>query len=192
MQHTTAKKWLLLTINYTAFYLIWFLCIWAGTEGTSMIALPLIISYLVLHIVAISHCPTCEVMLIAMIMLIGASNDIVLSKTILTYSSASFYGMSWWTLSLWTCFGTTYWHTLKWMHSHFWTTPFLGAIMVPLCYLYLYNAGAVHFHNKGIVPFMIISLVWAALLPFSVWISNTIALYCQHNHTKKRSQEEED
>lgn len=168
-------RWLKIALNYFAFYLIWIVCIWAALKGVSSIALPLISLYFVFHIMYISPSPLCELYVIGIVTLLGIANDIFLSRFgFVQYASPLVLGTTGWTMALWACFGTTYWHSLVWLERYVWLSPLLGAFSVSICYAIVERSTAVTFLVSKSEALLVIASLWAILYPVSLVISRSL------------------
>lgn len=162
-------------INYMAFYGVWCLCLLTGSDSHIMWALPVILIYLVLHLVFISTCPRRESILIAVLTVVGAINESFLSVLgVVSYAGAYFLGIAWWTLALWACFATTYWHAFSWLSGRPFLAAILGALAAPMCYASVEKVGGISFPLGFQVAWVTIAAVWAIVLPATFAISQWI------------------
>ena len=166
---------LLRVVNYLAFYALWCLCIIAGDDKRAQWAIPVVLVYLVLHLLFMSSSPKREAILIAVLTLVGAMNESLLAKSgFVSYADAYWLGVSWWTLSLWACFATTYWHAFSWLSSRFLLAGFLGALAAPLCYASIATVGGISFPKGNTEGLLTIGVLWACVLPLTFVISRWI------------------
>lgn len=165
----------LLVCNYLAFYLIWVGCLYAAGHQLSCVAASFVGVYLVLHLLFVSERPIAELFLILAVIFLGTLNDCILTLSgIVTYMDASWLGTSWWMTGIWGCFGSTYWHTFSWLESRKLLAALLGAIAVPLCYLWGAEANVLSFSVNQQLALLIVAVLWAFLLPLSFVMSLAI------------------
>lgn len=162
-------------MNYFAFYALWFLILFSEQAKSPYIALPIVGMYLVTHIVCFSQSPARETFLICALTVIGALNETILSLSgLVQYLGAYVEGVSWWTLSLWATFATTYWHAFSWLESRTILSCILGALVAPPCYIWIQRIGAITF-PEGVLPATVaIGALWACVLPVTFWISKSV------------------
>ena len=162
-------------IHYLIFYGVWCSCVVAGSQNRIWLGVPLVAIYLVAHLFFMSVSPKKEMVLIVALTVLGCVTESLLSILgAVSYAWAYIGGIAWWTVSLWVCFATTYWHALSWLSSHTVLSAFMGAIGAPLCYAWGESRGAVLFPNGRIEAFFIISIVWAVVFPVSFVISRLV------------------
>jgi hypothetical protein len=170
-----AFRWTVIAFNYIAFYLLWFICIWADIKGYGLFVTPLVALYLYVHLAWISPDPRRELCFISLLAAMGACSDTLFAVTHLVYYQHTFLpGISWWNLSLWVCFGTTYWHAFSWLEPRPLLAAVLGAIVAPICYVGIEEAGAIFFTAQREIVLSIISFFWAVFLPVTFHISKKI------------------
>ena len=162
-------------INYLAFYALWCLCAFAGDDKQALWAVPIVLVYLVLHLLFISSSPKKEAVLIVVLTLLGALNESLLASIgFVSYSGAIWKGISWRTLSLWACFATTYWHAFSWLSSRLILASVLGAMVAPPCYAWIESVGGIQFPLGRAEALLTIGIQWAVVLPLSFAISRWI------------------
>jgi hypothetical protein len=165
-------------VNYIAFYGLWCLCVMAGDDKRALWVIPIVLVYLVCHLLYISSSPKREAFLIIVLTLFGAVNESLLATFgVVSYAGAYWKGISWWTLSLWACFATTYWNAFSWLSSRLFLSSFFGAIAAPLCYVWIENAGELHFLIGRTEALLAIGALWAVVLPLSFVISRWIKYF---------------
>jgi hypothetical protein len=125
--------------------------------------------------VFISKSPQREAVFIAVLTLLGAVNESMLAVLgVVVYSGAYWGGIAWWTLSLWACFATTYWHAFSWLAQRPFLAGFLGAIVAPMCYGSIESVGGISFPVGEVRGFLTIAAVWAIVLPVTFALSRRI------------------
>ncbi len=161
-------------INYLCFYGLWCLCATAGCEKRGEWVVLIVIAYLMFHLSVVSSSPKRETILLMALTLLGAMNESILAMVGVVSYARAYFGIAWWTLSLWACFATTFWHTLSWLGSPLWRASVLGALAAPVCYAWLSRVGVISF-PLGVFPAMAaISMVWAGVLPLAFVVSRRI------------------
>lgn len=162
-------------IHYFIFYGVWCVCVVAGSENMFWLGMPLVLIYLAFHLFFMSVSPKKEMMLIAALTVLGSITDSVLALLgAVSYAWAYVGGIAWWTVSLWACFATTYWHAFSWLSPHTLLASVMGAIGAPMCYAWIESRGAIFFPHGKIEAFFIIGVVWAVVLPVSFVMSRWI------------------
>lgn len=168
-------KWLLKIVNYLAFYGLWCVCVFAGKDKGEFWAIPMVVGYLIFHLSVVSATPKREALFIASLTCLGAVNESLLSILgAVHYLEAYWLGVSWWTLSLWACFATTYWRAFAWLSSRLWLAAPLGAVAAPVCYAWIERVGLISFPQGSALALSIIGIVWAGMLPLSFFLSRWI------------------
>ena len=176
------RTYLWWTINYLGFYAVWVVCTIAVDRKLPLIALPVVLGYLLLHLAFVSRSWKKEAVLIASLTAFGAMNETVLSLLgAVTYQGALWRGVAWWTLALWASFATTYWHAFSWLSSRPLLSSVLGASVVPVCYAWFGITGAIQYPNGPLRAALTIGAVWAITLPATFYISSLL----QHGRMRK-------
>ena len=146
-----------------------------------LIALPIVLGYLLLHLALVSRAWKKEAVLIAALTVFGALNETVLSLLgAVAYKGALWEGVAWWTLALWASFATTYWHAFSWLGSRRILSSLLGAFVVPACYAWFGVMGAIRYPNGLPLAMLTIGAVWALTLPVTFYISTLL----QHSQAR--------
>ena len=161
-------------INYLAFYFLWVICIGAARFDMAYIAIPIVILYLIFHLVFISLDWKKEGLLIVVLTAVGAFNEsalFLLGK--ITYKDAFWGGVSWWSLGLWASFATTYWHAFSWLSSKPLLSAFLGGTVMPFCYASIGHLNVIQYSDTT-RAMCAVGVVWALLLPCTFLISKKI------------------
>jgi hypothetical protein len=110
-------------------------------------------------------------------MVFGAANESVLAALgVVTYAEAYWEGVAWWTVSLWGCFATTYWHAFSWLEGHPGLAVVLGGFIAPLSYAWIERMGGVSFPQGEMVGILVVGGLWAIVLPISFVVSRRIRL----------------
>jgi hypothetical protein len=159
-------------INYFSFYIIWCLCIWGAAHDRATIPLCVFAFYLVLHFLLTSQTPLKELLLMLIISTLGCLNESILAySNAVSYASASFLGVAWWTLSIYGCYATTLWYSFSWLIHR----PLLGSILsvatMPLCYLGMTHAHAVALPSGMAVGLIMVGIQFAILTPIFCYIA---------------------
>lgn len=155
-------------LNYGAFYLIWYLCLRSIGRSGMDIALFVTVVYFGIHFAFVSDCPRKEGLFMVCLTAFGIFNESVLSVAgVLTYADALYAGIAWWTILLWFCFSSTFWHAFSWLEPYPILASFLGAIVAPICYAALAKSGAVSFMIDAPYALFWIGIDWAIILPAS-------------------------
>lgn len=165
-------------INYFAFYGLWCLCILTGSSSHALWVVPIILLYMSLHLLFISTSPKKEAIFIGLLTLFGAANESMLSLLgAVHYADAYWEGIAWWTLSLWACFATTYWHAFSWLASRPILASILGAFVAPICYVSIERVGELSFPLGMTESLLVIASVWAVILPCTFALGTWIQHY---------------
>jgi hypothetical protein len=166
---------LLRVMNYIAFYGLWVLCLLAAVAREPLWAVPAVVLYLTVHLLFFSTFPVKEGILIALMTVLGGINESVLASLgVVTYTGAYWKGIAWWTLCLWACFGSTYWHAFSWLEGRPMLSAVLGAIVAPICYLSVERAGGVVFSDGRVSALVAIGALWAVVLPCTFALSRRL------------------
>lgn len=155
--------------------MIWFFALWGASQSHGLLVLVGVIFYLFFHLMVVSQKPHRELALIIGIAIIGNMIDFTLGAfDVVVYQNAIFqYIPPLWLTSLWACFGSTYWHSFRWLQGRYFMGSILAALAAPFLYMWAMAAGAVSINvdGSGWIKFGIISLVWALFFPFTLWLS---------------------
>ncbi len=165
-------------VNYLSFYGLWLVCVFAGVAKKPLWAIPCVLCYLALHLFFIASFRKREAILILALTVVGALNESLLAMGgVVVYTGAYWEGISWWTLSLWACFATTYWHAFSWLESRPVLATLLGATAAPMCYAWIEQVGGMSFPKGYTEAFLVIGVLWAVVLPGSFAISHYVRNY---------------
>ena len=124
--------------NWLSFYIYWYICFWGAKNGQFYIG-PLIGSgFIFIHLLLITNIWR-EIKYILICILIGPSLDFILTNlNIIEYNGQFLFNQisfpPIWILTLWAGFGTTIFHSFKWLHGRYMITSFLGCIFFPFIY----------------------------------------------------------
>lgn len=79
--------------------------------------------------------------------------------------SGQFLPVPLWLVMLWLVFAATVRHSLRYLQDKYWLAAALGAVGGPLSYLGGMKLGAVDFGYSLVAVLVILSLIWACLMP---------------------------
>lgn len=166
---------LLKLINYVAFYILWCLLLLTVSKNRAEWGIPVVLLYLVLHLTFVSTSSKREAVLILILTILGALNESFLAAVgVVEYAGTYWAGVSWWTLSLWTCFATTYWHAFSWLAPRPLLSFLLGAVVAPFCYVSIEQVGGISFPLGRVPGLITIGAVWGVLLPLTFAVSTRL------------------
>ena len=159
-------------VNYLGFYALWMLCVMAIVAQKPLWAIVGVVLYLIIHFLCISRTPKRELLFLLLLTAVGLLNETWLwGIGVVTYVGAYWGGIAWWTISLWICFATTYWHAFSWLEGRPWISAVLGAAAAPFCYAWIEQEGGITFPRGAVVGLLVIGGTWAVLLPLSFCLS---------------------
>ena len=158
-------------INFVWFQSIWFLAILFQYEYFWLISL-LVIGYFI-------FVPNrqVEILTVLPVAMVGCMADIVLAVTgVFNFTSEiSTLPIPFWLVSLWIGFAATLRHSLGYLQNRLIIASILGAISGPLSYFAGYRFGAVDFPIGVTETLVILSFVWALIMPASMFFVRRLA-----------------
>jgi len=174
MKHTSS---IFLVINGLAFYIYWWLCFF-GAANQKFYYGPIVgIIYMIFHFLVIEN-KAKEFKYIIICFLFGFivetlffKLNFISYKGILTekYAIAPF-----WIVILWTGFGTTVYHSFKWILGKYRMCFILGAVFTPIFYISADKIGAISFNYSLLTSYFVLSFIWGISLLLLVYIADHI------------------
>lgn len=158
--------------NFIAFQAGWFAIVLSAAAGRPWLGLPVVLTVLALHLLAVAR-PRREASLLAIAVLLGLVVDsLLLSGGWLAYASGLWLpGLApWWILALWPLFATTLNVSLRWLQGRWLLSAALGAVGGPLSYFAGARLGAVDI-AAGLEPLLVLGLAWALATPLLSWVA---------------------
>ncbi|MFW1677127.1 DUF2878 domain-containing protein [Pontibacter sp. JAM-7] len=152
-------------INLIGFQLAWWLCVLLGNTAVLWVLV-----LLVLHI-QFHPQPVLEIRII----LLSAGCGIIVDSLLTLVGVFQFTDADWilplWLVVLWLAFCTTLRQGLSWFQRHYWLASGLGGGSAALTYLGAARLGAVQLGLPEWQVFILLVLIWSALFPLLLWIS---------------------
>jgi len=166
-----------LIFNGIAFYIYWWLC-FLGASKEEYFYGPIIgILYIIIHFIIIDN-KFKEFKYILICMLFGffvetlmLKFDFIFYKGILAnkLDIAPF-----WIIILWMGFGTTVFHSFKWILGRYKLSVLLGSIFTPIAYMSADKIGAITFNYSLLISYLILSFIWGITLLLLIYIADKI------------------
>lgn len=165
-----------LLINVVSFQIGWFASVLGAGSGIPWLG-PLIVP--VLLVVHLSIAPDRRAVLrtVLLVALIGCFVDSTLGYAgLLQFHDGIFH--AWicppWLVGLWCIFATTLQYSLGWLVGRWRLAGLLGGIVGPVSYLAGQQLGALRLGEPILVTVAVIAIIWVAMLPFILWVSDRV------------------
>jgi hypothetical protein len=163
-------------INALMFNVAWLGCVLMGNAFIAVV-----LAWLVLHLYY-SECPTAEIRFITLVTFIGC----VIDSALMHFGVFIFFEhallLPWWLLFIWVSFALTINASLRFFQVSVVLQLVIGLVVAPLSYFAGNALGAVKFGYSNGVTFVILSFVWAVLLPFIFYLNQFIKAGYHVNH----------
>lgn len=159
------------SLNFLAFYLAWFACVWGGATERPWLGPAVVAAWLLAHL-ARCEAPRSELLLAAGITAAGTAIDSALSDLGWYQFAGVGDRRNWicpvWMMALWTAFATTLHSSMDWLQGRLRWAALLGAISGPASYLAGQRMGAIHLGSPIFGTLLLLSGVWAVVVPISL------------------------
>lgn len=154
-------------VNAVLFQLGWLACVLGGDA----VAVGMLAAILFCHF-GLVYRGEHEWRLIAIVGLLGVLCDSLLALAgVLVFDKPSLGLIPVWLACLWLIFATTLRHSLAWLERRLWLAALLGALAGPSSYIAGARLADVGFASQPLLSPLLLSLIWALLLPGLYWLS---------------------
>lgn len=159
--------------NAFFFYLGWLVCMYAAV-GEYPILGPLVVGGILLYHFVVSKEKKSDFILCITLAVLGTIVDtLYMAIGMISYKGGYFNFPSiapLWIVSLWVLYGTSVNHSLKWMRCNVFVAAILGAAGAISSYLVGVELGAVKFLWETDLALTVIGIVWAIVVPSSLYL----------------------
>lgn len=164
-------------IYYALFYISWFVCVQQAANGNRFIGPFLIGVVVLLHFWWTSETKA-ELIFVCILSVVGTIIDNIYMDAGLMKFEAGYVNFPWiaplWITSLYALFGAAFIQSFGWLQGRWFAIVLFGAIGGPLCYVAAVKAGAGEFLVPFWVACLILSIVWAILIPLCFVLYNRL------------------
>lgn len=154
--------------NYLSYYVGWLACVYGAAFGMSAMGVAVVALLVLIHFV-LTHTLREEIMMIAVIGVLGTMVDSMQAITGLLFYHGGYAKAPWlgpiWITAIWVLFASTINWSFEWLKGRTWLTVVLGAIGGPLSYAAGERIGAVRFQNNYVVTMFALAVIWSVVLP---------------------------
>ena len=166
-----------LIFNVISFYIYWWLCLIGSSRGDFFYGPLAALVYFIIHFFIIDN-KYKEFKYIIICMILG-----ILIETLMLqlnfieyrgYLSSNYNIAPLWVIVLWMGFGTTVFHSFKWVLGKYKLSFLLGAIFTPVIYFSAYKIGSIAFNYNVLTSYLILSLIWGFTLLLLIYIADKI------------------
>ncbi len=165
-------------INSILFNLTWFGCVLLGNDFGYAVFF-----WLIIHLLY-SHALKTELTLISFITLIGITIDTSLMHLGVFEFTGYKQVIPFWLVIIWLAFAMTINGYLRVLNHSKYLQCIIGALFPPLSYFAGSKLGAVNFGYSSQETFILLSLLWAGLLPLFFYINQLMKGEFAHETTK--------
>ena len=163
--------------NLVSFYIYWWLCITSPSREDFFYGPILVFLYLIIHFFIIDN-KYKEFKYIAICMILGLLIEtLMLQLNFIEYTgylSSNYNIAPLWVIVLWMGFGTTVFHSFKWLLGKYKLSFLLGAIFTPIIYLSAHKIGSIAFNYNVLTSYLILSFIWGFTLLLLIYIADKI------------------
>jgi Protein of unknown function (DUF2878) len=152
-------------VNFAGFQIAWIASVWGESSGRSSIGATIVVLVLAAHLL-LARRPAAEIRLLAMVGALGCTIDSALGHAALLVFRSGDWLCPLWLVLLWLAFATTLGSSLAWLKDRPVAAAMAGAIFGPLSYYAGQRVGALSLGANPIVTMGVLTVLWAALLPF--------------------------
>ena len=165
-----------IVLNVVGFYVCWWLTILGAIFKYYFIGPLVTIIFVAMHLYKIANHKREDIFLIISFLLglfiesLLFNFNIIIHEGILTkYNLAPL-----WSVTLWVCFGSTLFHSFKWLSKQYIISSLLGIFSAPLIYLSMESVGVVSFGYDKIYVAIYTAILWGFFIPLFIFISDKI------------------
>ena len=166
-----------LIFNGLSFYIYWWVCFIGSSKEQYYYGPALGILYMLIHFFIIKD-KYREFKYIFICMISGLIIETLMFKlNFISYKgllSDKFNIAPLWIVILWMGFGTTIYHSFRWILKKYKLGFFLGAIFTPFFYISADKIGSISFNYSILTSYLILSFVWGFSLLFLIYIAEKI------------------
>jgi hypothetical protein len=166
-----------LIFNALSFYIYWWICFIGSSKEQYYYGPALGILYMLIHFFIIKD-KYREFKYIFICMITGfIIETLMLKLNFISYRgilSDKFNIAPLWIVILWMGFGTTVYHSFKWIVGKYKLSFFLGAIFTPIFYISADKIGSISFNYSILISYLILSLIWGISLLLLIYIAEKI------------------
>ena len=153
-------------VNFIAFQLGWFACVFSAAIDRPWLGLPVVLSVLLLHLLAAAR-PRREAALLGLSLCCGLLLDsLLVGGGWVSYRTGQWlpWLAPYWILAMWPLFATTLNISMRWLHGRQILAALLGAVGGPLSYLGGERLGALEL-APGLAAVMALAVAWGLAMP---------------------------
>ena len=163
-------------VNVIGFYVCWWLTVFGAISKLYFIGPIVTIIFVILHIYKVTDHKKEDIFLIISFFLGLMIESILLNLEIIIHQGmlVEYNIAPLWAISLWVCFGTTLFHSFKWLSKQYAISALLGAFSAPLIYFSMNSIGIIQFGVDKIYVAVITSLLWGLFVPLFIFISDRL------------------
>jgi len=165
-----------LVFNVIGFYICWWISIYGAIIEIYCIGPLVTILFILLHFFKVVDHHQEDIFLVICFFLGTFIETTLLNLNVIIHKGVlvEFNIAPIWAISLWVCFGSTVFHSFKWMSKQYLTCAILGALSSPIIYFSLKSLGVLSFGIGNAYVLMLTSMTWALFIPIFIYISDKI------------------
>ncbi|MEK7727722.1 MAG: DUF2878 domain-containing protein [candidate division KSB1 bacterium] len=154
--------------NYLSYYVGWLACVYGAAYGMSAMGVAVVALLVLIHFV-LTHTLREEIMMIAVIGVLGTLVDSFQAATGLLIYQGGYAKAPWlgpiWITAIWVLFASTINWSFGWLKGRTWLAVVLGAMGGPLSYAAGERIGAVRFQYDYVLTMLALAAIWSLVLP---------------------------
>jgi len=165
-----------IVINVIGFYICWWLTVLGAISGFYFIGPLVTFFFVVLHLYKVANHKKEDMFLIICFFLGLIIESVLLNSNVIIHKGflVDYNIAPLWSVSLWVCFGSTLFHSFKWLSKQYFISILLGLFSAPLIYFSMNSIGIIEFGMNKIYVGLITSFLWGIFIPLFIYISDRL------------------
>jgi len=168
----TSKYFLFLNVAF--FYIYWWLCFIGASNHSYYYGPVSVLVYFLIHFYFIKN-KVLEFKYISFCIILGfLIETLMLRMSFISYNgllSEKFSIAPIWIILLWGGFGSTIFHSFKWILTRYYVAFFLGGLVTPIFYFFADKIGAIVINESFVNAYFILAIVWSFALLLLIYIA---------------------
>ena len=165
-----------IVINVIGFYICWWLTVFGAISEFYFLGPLVTFLFVILHLYKVTNHKKEDIFLAISFILGLVIESILLNFQIIIHKGllVQYNIAPLWSVSLWVCFGTTLFHSFKWLSKQYFISMLLGLFSAPLIYFSMNSIGIIEFGVNKIYAAIISSFLWGVFIPLFIYISDRL------------------
>ena len=165
-----------IVINVIGFYICWWLTVFGAVSELYFIGPLVTLIFVILHLYKVANHKKEDIFLIICFFLGLIIETVLLNFNVIIHKGflVEYNIAPLWSIALWVCFGSTLFHSFKWLSRQYFISMLLGLFSAPLIYLSMNAIGIIEFGMNKIHVGLVASFLWGVFIPLFIYISDRL------------------